>query len=104
MEISEELLRTKRCVHDKAGASACYIKKEFTALEGGSRDFRGTAYWVCQDPVNMIRYKAIALKRRQAVGLRLAASHDVAGSEAGVSALSLKRDNQYALFKFLNKR
>ena len=87
MEISEGLLRTKRCVHDKAGASACYIKK-FTALEGGSRDFRGTAYWVCQDPVNMIRYKGIALRCKQAVGLRLMTKHDVAGSEAGVSALS----------------
>lgn len=52
----------------------------------------------------MIRYKGIALRCKQAVGLRLMTKHDVAGSEAGVSALSLERDNQYALFNFLYRR
>ena len=42
MEISEGLLRTKRCVHDKAGVSVCYIKRFYgirrRGIEGYSRD------------------------------------------------------------------
>jgi len=62
--------RTKRCVHDKAGASCLLYKNHTTALEGGGKGMAlEAADWVCQDLVNT----------REC---------DVAGSEAEKSASS----------------
>jgi hypothetical protein len=57
-----------------------------TALEGRNPAMLETAYWVCQDLVNMENKQA--LMRMQAINLRLVTGHEVAGSEAEKSASS----------------
>lgn len=51
------ILRTKRRVHDKAGAMSLLYKNIYGIRRQERKGNLGTADWVCQDLVNMISGK-----------------------------------------------